>query len=76
MNPDHTEFVSVPQFAQLMGVSRALVYRLIRSGELPAIRVGSRGGIRILRLELKRFLACRRVAPAGVASELHRRLDQ
>lgn len=34
--------LSLNEVAQLLSVSRPTVYRLIRSGELPAIRVGER----------------------------------
>ena len=36
------EAISVKQFATLMGVSLAHVYRLIQERELPCIKLGSR----------------------------------
>ena len=33
-------FLTVAEVAQLMRVSRMTVYRLVHSGELPAVRVG------------------------------------
>jgi excisionase family DNA binding protein len=37
--------LTVPQFAQYFGVSAPLTRRLIKSGELPAIKVGQRNRI-------------------------------
>ena len=34
--------VTVPEAGRLLGISRALAYRLVRSGELPARRLGTR----------------------------------
>ena len=36
----HARFLTVQEVAQLMRVSTMTVYRLIQSGELPAVRVG------------------------------------
>ncbi len=46
--------LTVAEVASGMRVSNMTVYRLIRSGELPAVRVGK--GYRIRGLELQRFL--------------------
>lgn len=53
---DIPAFVSVQQFMALVGVSRGLAYRLIRTGAIRAVRLGKRGAIRISRAELERFL--------------------
>jgi excisionase family DNA binding protein len=34
--------LAVPRAAQLLGISRAVVYRLVASGELPVRRLGGR----------------------------------
>jgi excisionase family DNA binding protein len=34
--------ISVPEAAQLLGVSRSLAFRMARNGQLPAIRLGER----------------------------------
>lgn len=39
MAPD-TKYHSLEEVAELLGVNYQLIYRLVRSGELPAIRVG------------------------------------
>jgi excisionase family DNA binding protein len=48
-------FLSPAQAADLLGVSRFTVYRLIRSGQLPSVRVG--GQLRIPRRTLAQRLA-------------------
>jgi len=41
--PDHECLtLSVPEAAQLLGVSRALAYQLVARGELPSLRLGKR----------------------------------
>ncbi|MGH9022453.1 MAG: helix-turn-helix domain-containing protein [Acidimicrobiia bacterium] len=37
---DKARFLTVQEVAQLMRVSSMTVYRLIRAGDLPAVRVG------------------------------------
>lgn len=50
---------TVAEVAEVMRVSNMTVYRLIKSGELPALRVGK--GYRIFESDLERFLADRSV---------------
>ncbi|WP_019809390.1 MULTISPECIES: helix-turn-helix domain-containing protein [Saccharomonospora] len=38
--PRHVQFLTVAEVASLMRVSKMTVYRLVHSGELPAVRVG------------------------------------
>ncbi|WP_163754399.1 helix-turn-helix domain-containing protein [Mycobacterium botniense] len=38
--PTRTQFLTVAEVAALMRVSKMTVYRLVHSGELPAVRVG------------------------------------
>lgn len=57
-------FMSVTEAAQFYGVGADSVRRLVRSGQLPAFRLGGeRGSIRILRADLQKAL----VAAAGSA---------
>ena len=51
--------LTVAEVAMAMRVSNMTVYRLIKSGELPAVRVGK--GYRIRGSELQRFLEERSV---------------
>ncbi len=48
-------FLTVAEVASMMRVSKMTVYRLVHSGELPAVRVGERS-IRVDRREVERFL--------------------
>ena len=54
---------TVAEVAEVMRVSNMTVYRLIRSGELPALRVGK--GYRIFEADLQRFLEGRSVHVEG-----------
>lgn len=55
--------VSVDEAARLLGVSRDLVYDLVRRGELPAVRLGRR--IVIPYRSLERLLEAGSTADAG-----------
>jgi excisionase family DNA binding protein len=55
--------LTVAEVATGMRVSNMTVYRLIKSGELPAVRVGK--GYRIRESELRRFLEERSVRVEG-----------
>ncbi|MGZ8581370.1 MAG: helix-turn-helix domain-containing protein [Actinomycetota bacterium] len=55
--------LTVAEVAAGMRVSNMTVYRLIKSGELPAVRVGK--GYRIRESELRRFLEERSVQVEG-----------
>ncbi|HWC70227.1 MAG TPA: helix-turn-helix domain-containing protein [Actinomycetota bacterium] len=55
--------LTVSEVAAGMRVSNMTVYRLIKSGELPAVRVGK--GYRIRESELRRFLEERSVRVEG-----------
>ncbi len=58
--------LTVVQVAEYLQVNKLTVYRYIRSGELPAVRLGR--GLRVLQEDLDRFLAARRVPAAGPAA--------
>ncbi len=47
-------FLTVNEVADLLRVSRMTVYRLIKQGELPALRLGR--GYRVLERDVSRFL--------------------
>ncbi|MDO5732112.1 helix-turn-helix domain-containing protein [Corynebacterium sphenisci] len=40
VNSDNGTFLTVAEVADIMRVSKMTVYRLVHSGELPAVRVG------------------------------------
>ncbi len=48
------EFLSLEEVAEEMGVTYQLIYRLVRSGELPAARIGKL--YRVSRLDLGEYL--------------------
>lgn len=52
-------FLSVPEFAKILNVSKNTVLRLIRQGRIKAVDVGtkSKSVYRILDKELERFIA-------------------
>jgi excisionase family DNA binding protein len=45
--------VSVTQGAKIIGVSRSKFYELLKEGELPLIKIGSRSLVRIVDIENK-----------------------
>lgn len=46
--------LTVPQAAELLGISRALTYELVARGELPSLRLGRR--VVVPRRALERFI--------------------
>ena len=50
-------FLSLADVAETLNVSASQVYALVRSGTLPAIKVGGRGQWRIEADELERYIA-------------------
>jgi excisionase family DNA binding protein len=52
-----TRFMTVAEVAQIMRVSTMTVYRLIKAGELPSVRVGK--SYRIREDDIDRYLAAR-----------------
>ena len=56
----------VREVAELLGVSKKTVYMLIQSGQLPAIRIGARGGgLRVSHADLVEFIERRRLGGKG-----------
>jgi excisionase family DNA binding protein len=54
-NEDRARFATVAEVASLLRVSTMTVYRLIQSGQLPAVRIGR--SYRIPEDEVDRYLA-------------------
>ncbi len=50
-------FLTLDQVAEELATSRAQVYALVRSGELPAIKIGGRGQWRVERFRLEDYIA-------------------
>jgi excisionase family DNA binding protein len=63
--------LTVSEVAELLGVSTKKVYRLIRSGELPALRLGLRKGAAV-RIERDELLAWLRSEPGEAAQPTSR----
>lgn len=59
------ELLTVAEVAGMLRVSTMTVYRLIRTGELPAVRVGR--NYRVRRSDLDTYLRDQVVAPEQVA---------
>jgi excisionase family DNA binding protein len=55
--------LTVAEVAATMRVSNMTIYRLIKSGQLPAIRVGK--NFRIRESDMNRYLSDRSVGPPG-----------
>jgi excisionase family DNA binding protein len=54
---NRSRFVTVAEVASLLRVSNMTVYRLVQSGQLPAVRVGR--SYRIREDDIDRYLAAR-----------------
>jgi excisionase family DNA binding protein len=55
MEAKTSEWLRVPEAADLLGIPRSRCYELIQRGELPAVRIGERS-IRVNRRQLEEFL--------------------
>jgi excisionase family DNA binding protein len=51
-----TRFLPLAEVAEVLGVSGSQVYALVRSGELPAIKIGGRGQWRVEAGELEKYI--------------------
>ena len=62
------EYMSLEEVAEMLGVTYQLIYRLVRAGELPAVRLGKL--YRVSRADLDRYLESNKNAAAsgGVCS--------
>ncbi len=58
-----TDPMTVEQVADYLQLNKLTVYRYIRAGELPAVRIGR--AIRVLRPDVEAFLEAHRVRPAA-----------
>ena len=52
-----TRFMTMQDVADELTVSLSQVYHMVRSGELPAIKIGGRGQWRIERVKLEEYIA-------------------
>lgn len=49
-------FLQLSEVAELLNISASQTYALVRSGDLPAIKVGGRGQWRVERKELEDYI--------------------
>lgn len=77
--PPDTEWLTVEDVAQELKISKSIVYRIIRSGELEAVdivntpgRVAGKGHYRIRRSSLNDYLHAKRVWPDSPTPQRHR----
>ena len=63
---DEKEFLSLEEVADTLGVTYQLIYRLVRSGELPAARLGKL--YRVSRSDLEAYLQRSKAAEGGICS--------
>ena len=49
-------FLTIADTAEVLNISVAQAYSLVRSGELPAIKIGARGQWRVERSELESYI--------------------
>ncbi len=49
-------FLPLAEVAEVLSISGSQVYALVRSGELPAIKIGGRGQWRVEAAELEKFI--------------------
>ncbi|MFS8479107.1 MAG: helix-turn-helix domain-containing protein [Micromonosporaceae bacterium] len=49
-------FLQLPDVAAELNITEAQAYAMVRSGELPAIRVGGRGQWRVERVKLEEYI--------------------
>ena len=57
------EFLSLPEAAVIMGVSRIAVFKKVKKGQLAAIRIGRNWAVPAAALELPAFAAPRSAVP-------------
>jgi excisionase family DNA binding protein len=55
--PAGPRFLQLADVAEVLNTSSAQVYALVRSGELPAIKIGGRGQWRVEASELEAYIA-------------------
>lgn len=65
-------FLQLSDVAEVLNISAAQTYALVRSGELPAIKIGGRGQWRVEQTELENYIQrCYTQTRAFVASHPH-----
>ena len=55
--PTTPRFLQLADVAEVLNISAAQVYALVRNGDLPAIKIGGRGQWRVERAKLEDYIA-------------------
>ncbi len=50
-------FLQLSDVAEILNISAAQTYALVRNGDLPAVKIGGRGQWRVEHAELERYIA-------------------
>ncbi len=53
---DQSRFLTLADVAEVLNISDSQTYALVRSGELPAIKIGGRGQWRVEREQLESYI--------------------
>jgi excisionase family DNA binding protein len=56
LGPDQPRFLALPDVAEVLNISAAQAYALVRSGDLAAIKIGGRGQWRVEAAELEQYI--------------------
>ena len=62
------EYLSLEDVAKLLGVNYQLIYKLVRSGKLPAVRVGR--VYRIIQTDLDEYLENSKISSTGTSCSI------
>lgn len=54
--PNQTELLAIPDLAKRLQLSKPSIYRLLRSGELPYLKIGKAQLIRVRKADLETYL--------------------
>lgn len=54
---ESTRFLTLTDVAEVLNISDSQTYALVRTGELPAIKIGGRGQWRVEREQLEAYIA-------------------
>ena len=68
--PVSSRFLTLADVAETLNISASQTYALVRSGELPAIKIGGRGQWRVEASELESYIA-RMYEPTAVFVTVH-----
>jgi len=66
MSPENKKYMAIEDVAEMLGVNYQLIYRLIRSGDLPAIRLGRI--YRVTQEDLNTYLKKQKTSTGGVCT--------